>query len=50
MAKKLYKLINVEEDSVVGWFTDSDELFHIIEWYEGIPTKYEVYELVDVVE
>ena len=49
MAKVLYKLMNKEEDSLIGWFTDSDELFHIIEWYADIPTKYEKWVLDEVV-
>ncbi len=48
--KRLYKLINKETGGTIGWFTDSDELFHIIEWYGDTPTKYEEYKLVGEVE
>ena len=45
-AKKLYKLINYETNTVT-WCTDSEEIFHIMDWYDGDRHKVEVYELVD---
>lgn len=49
MHKKLYKLV-LTESNTVSWFTDSDELYHIVDWYEGQEYKIYEYELVDVFE
>ena len=47
--KKLYKMFNKETGKTIAWFTDSDELFHITEWYEGSSIEYgvEVFKLID---
>ena len=47
--KRLYKLINKEDGCTIGWFTDSEDMFHLIDWYD-VDTKYEVYKLEKVIE
>jgi hypothetical protein len=47
--KRLYKLMSKETGCTIGWFTDSQDMFHLIDWYD-VDTKYEVYKLEEVVE
>ena len=47
--KKLYRLINKETGKTIAWFTDSEDYFHLQEWYldSEIKTMTEKYKLVD---
>lgn len=44
--KVLYKLVLLETNTV-SWFTDSDELYHIIEWYDDLEYKVYEYKLIE---
>ena len=49
MNTELYRVINTETKEVIAWFTDSEDLFHMLEWYSDSAVEYcvEKYELVD---
>ena len=47
--KKLYKVTNKENGKLLAYFTDSEDLFHMLEWYDDSEIEHNVeeYELVD---
>lgn len=49
MSKTIYRVANKETNKTIAWFTDSQDMFYLSEWYEGseIKLKTEKYELVD---
>ena len=47
--KKLYKLVSKENGCVIGWFTDSVDMYYLDDWLD-VETYCEVYKLEKVIE
>lgn len=49
MKEKIYKVYNKETGKTIAYFNDSEDLFHMTEWYSDSEIEYGVkeYELVD---
>ena len=49
MKKRLYKVTNKETGEILAWFTDDEDMWHMLEWYRDSEIEYRVeeYELVD---
>ena len=49
MTKKLWRVINKENNKTMAWFTDSEDLHYLTEWYQDSEIEYKVeeYELID---
>ena len=46
--KKLYKLVSKENGCVIGWFTDSEDMYYLDDWLD-VETYCEVYKLEEVI-
>ena len=47
--KRLFRVFNKETGKTMCWFNDSEDLFHMTEWYSDSEINYgvEEYKLVD---